>query len=440
MTKPSGGGTQVPSSFNDFGLHPDILKGLKDLGFTTPTPIQVKAIPAILEGRDLIGCAQTGTGKTAAFLLPILHRLLQKPGRGHVRALVVAPTRELALQSAAHLKGFSKHVHLKGAAIFGGVPMEYQSQALRKGLDIISATPGRLLDHIYSGHINFVDLEVFVLDECDRMLDMGFLPDISRIIDLLPPERQNLVFSATVPGEIRKLLAKIVKDPVTIEIAQETRTVDGVSQAIYPVPRHRKTEALVDLVRDHKMKSILIFTRTKIFADRLSRDLERSGLKVSVIHGDRSQSQRLSALERFRRGRSQVLVATDVAARGIDIENISHVVNYDVPDSPDTYIHRIGRTARAGARGDALTLMSREELPLVEEIEKALKITLPRVHLEKHQQEERDSGTGSSHGHGRGSAHSSQHPRGRSTDRPGGSGRGSGGRSHGASRPRRGHR
>ena len=369
------------ATFDSLNLHPNLLKGIHDLGFLHPTPIQVQAIPAILAGRDVIGCAQTGTGKTAAFVLPILHRLLHGKSRGHVRALIIAPTRELALQSMDHLKALSRYVHLKGAAIFGGIPMEPQINALAHGLDIISATPGRLLDHIYSGRIDFVDLEVLVLDEADRMLDMGFLPDIQNILRLLPAKRQNLVFSATMPEAIMTLVRQILHDPLNIQIGRRSTPPTGIRHAVYPVPRHLKSDLLVELLRGQGMTSVLVFTRTKHYASRLAQTLERRGFKVSVLHGDRSQSQRLRALEQFRRGRNQVMVATDIAARGIDIEDISHVINFDIPNTPEDYIHRIGRTARAEATGDAFTLIDRDEEPMVKDIEKVLNRTLPRVTL-----------------------------------------------------------
>ncbi len=357
--------------FADLGLHPDLLRGIHDLGFIRPTPIQAQAIPAVLSGRDVIGCAQTGTGKTAAFVLPILHRLMQKPGNGHVRALVLAPTRELALQSMEHLRDLSKHVSLKGLAVFGGVPMDPQIRALARGIDIISATPGRLLDHIYSGRIDFVDLETFVLDEVDRMLDMGFLPDIQRILSMLPPKRQNLVFSATLPEEIEALTTKFLHDPIKIQVGQRSAAAIGVRQVLFPVARSRKTELLVTLLKRAEMDTVLVFTRTKIAADKLGHTLHAKGFKSAVIHGDRSQGQRLHALEQFRNGRIQVLVATDIAARGIDISDISHVVNYDVPNTPEDYVHRIGRTARAAATGDAITLVDSEEEGVVSEIERS---------------------------------------------------------------------
>jgi ATP-dependent RNA helicase RhlE len=362
-------------------LHPDLLRGIRDLGFIRPTPIQAQAIPPILAGRDVIGCAQTGTGKTAAFVLPILHRLLHGQGRQHVRALIVAPTRELALQSMEHLRSLSRYVPLKGAAIFGGVPMEPQISALAQGVDIISATPGRLLDHIYAGRIDFVDLEVSVLDEADRMLDMGFLPDIQKILRLLPPKRQNLLFSATMPAGILELASQMLHQPVTVQIGARSAPAVGIRHAVYPVPRHLKTKLLIELLRGEAMTSVLVFTRTKSYAGRLAETLQRHGFTVSVLHGDRSQSQRLRALEQFRRGRNQVMVATDLAARGIDIEDISHVVNFDVPNTPDDYVHRIGRTARVEATGDAFTLVDRDEEPVVKAIEQALKLTLPRITL-----------------------------------------------------------
>ena len=400
------------TSFEELHLHPNLLKGIHDLGFLHPTPIQAQAIPLILAGRDLIGCAQTGTGKTAAFVLPILHKLLEGKSGKHVRALIIAPTRELALQSLDHLKSLSRYVHLKGEAIFGGVPMQPQITALSRGVDIISATPGRLLDHIYSGRIDFVDLGVLVLDEADRVLDMGFLPDIWKILRLLPPKRQNLMFSATMPPEILTLAHEILDHPVTVQIGHRSAPAVGIRHAVYPVPRHLKIDLLVELLRGEEMTSVLVFARTKRYADRLSHELGRRGVKVSVLHGDRSQGQRLHALEQFRRGDAQVMVATDIAARGIDIEEISHVINFDVPNSPDDYVHRIGRTARAEATGDAFTLVDKEEEPMVREIEQALRRTLPRVTL-PHFNYKRPGGSKPTHPRGQ-----HEFPRGRSLSPP----------------------
>ncbi len=371
-------------SFDNLGLHANLLKGIHDLGFTRPTPVQSEVIPLILEGKDVIASAQTGTGKTAAFVLPILHRLLNHPAHKPkgVRALIIAPTRELALQSIEHLQSLSRYVHLRGHAIFGGVPMNPQIQALRQGVDIISATPGRLLDHIYQGRIDFGALETFVLDEADRMMDMGFLPDIKKIISLLPLKRQTLIFSATIPDEIMELAQKICHHPTKVQIGIKSTTPVGIRHAVYPVSQDQKTELLVRVLREQNAaSSVIIFTRTKFRADRVSHVLEREAIRASVFHSDRSQGQRLSALERFRSGRSQVLVATDIAARGIDVKDITHVINFDVPQSPEDYIHRIGRTARAEATGDAFSFVAPEEEKMIIEIEKAIRQRLPRVTL-----------------------------------------------------------
>ncbi len=368
-------------SFDKLGLHPDLLKGIHDLGFLRPTPVQAESIPHILARRDIIATAQTGTGKTAAFVLPILHLLLSERKKKGIRALILAPTRELALQSMDHLKMLSRYVPLKGHAIFGGVPMEPQIRALSHGLDIVSATPGRLLDHVYSGRIDFGALEIFVLDEADRMMDMGFLPDIQRIVSLLPPKRQSLIFSATMPDEIMKLTNKVCHDPVRVQIGFKTSPPTGIRHAVYPVPFHQKSELLLRLLNDVKMSSVLVFTRTKSRAEKLAQTLERAGLRISLIHGDRSQGQRLRALEQFKRGRSPVLVATDVAARGIDVKDISHVINFDVPQTPEDYIHRIGRTARAEATGDAFSLVAPDEEEMIREIERVINQRLPRITL-----------------------------------------------------------
>lgn len=371
-------------SFDSLNLHPNLLKGIHDLGYIRPTPVQQEAIPAIMQGRDVIASAQTGTGKTAAFVLPILHKLLldmtKKKG---MRALIISPTRELALQSIDQVKNLSRYVHLRGHSVFGGVPMSPQTRALQQGVEIISATPGRLLDHVYQGHMDFADLEVFVLDEADRMMDMGFLPDIRKIISFLPPKRQNLIFSATMPEEIMKLAHTMCHNPITVKIGTQSTTPVGIRHAIYPVAHDQKTELLMRLVAEHgnAMSSVIVFTKTKSRADRLFISLERAGIKTSVIHGDKSQNQRIASLDRFKFGRSQVLVATDVAARGIDVKNVSHVINFDVPESPEDYIHRIGRTARAEATGDAFSLVSPDEEESIRDIERVLNERLPRVIL-----------------------------------------------------------
>jgi ATP-dependent RNA helicase RhlE len=369
------------AGFETLQLHPNLLKGIHHLGFLRPTPIQAQAIPPILAGRDVIGLAQTGTGKTAAFVLPILHRLLQLPSRKTPRALIVAPTRELALQSMDHLKALSRFVHLKGTAIFGGVSFQPQISAIHNGIDILSATPGRLLDHVEAGRLKLSEIEIFVLDEVDQMLNMGFLPAIQQIIRLLPSRRQNLVFSATLSSQMSSLVHKILTNPVTVQVGQRSSVATGIRHAIYPVPHHLKTELLIEILRGQGMTSVLIFSRTKRNADRLGLKLQKRGFSVSVIHGNRNQNQRLRALNDFRSGRSQILVATDVAARGIDVEEITHVINLDVPEAPEMYIHRIGRTARGDATGDAFTLVDRQEEPLIRDIERLLKQALPRVTL-----------------------------------------------------------
>ena len=379
----AGGAAAVPTApdvmFDTLGLHPDLLRGIVELGFTRATPVQAKTIPAVLAGRDVLACAPTGTGKTAAFVLPILHRFMQRKGSGRVRALIVAPTRELALQSIQHLRALARYVPLTGVAIFGGVPMEPQISALAKGIDIISATPGRLLDHVYSGRIDFGELEVLVLDEADRMLDMGFLPDVQHILRLLPPKRQNLLFSATMPSAMSSLVQELLHNPVSVQVGAKSASAAGIRDAVYAVPKRLKTELLVWLLRQQTIESALVFARTKIGAGRLSDALKRHGFRVSVLHGDRSQSQRLHALEQFRHGRNQVMVATDIAARGIDIEDISHVINFDVPETPEAYIHRVGRTARADATGDALTFVADEEEFLMRDIERTLGRQVPRL-------------------------------------------------------------
>lgn len=387
-------------SFDTLGLHGNILKGIHDLGFIRPTPVQAQAIPAILEGKDVIACAQTGTGKTAAFVLPTLHKLMNEHATGKgLRALIVAPTRELAMQSMQHLQDLSRYVPLRGQAIYGGVPMPPQIRALREGVDIISATPGRLLDHVYEGRIDFAHCRTLVLDEADRMLDMGFLPDVKKIISLLPAKRQNLIFSATMPPEIMELVRSISHQPVVVQIGVKSTTPTGIRHAVYPVSHDQKTELLMRLLRQDGMTSVIVFTRTKSRAERLAQTLFRSGVKVAVLHGDRSQSQRERALSQFKQGHSQVMVATDIAARGIDVKDISHVINFDVPQTPEDYIHRIGRTARAEATGDAFSLVSSDEEEMIRDIEKAIQKPLPRVTLPDFQYRKSASSSHGGHGH-----------------------------------------
>jgi ATP-dependent RNA helicase RhlE len=367
-------------SFNTFDLHPDLLRGVAALGFETPTPIQRDAIPPGLAGRDVLACAMTGSGKTAGFLLPILQRLLGRP-RGTTRALILAPTRELAAQIDEHRQELGRHTRLTGAAIFGGVGYGPQEQALRRGVDIIVATPGRLLDHFGQPHGRLAGLEVLVLDETDRMLDMGFLPDIRRILERLPARRQTLCFSATIPPPIVALAREILHDPVRIAVERPAAPATGITHTAYPVSSELKSRLLLALLRRPDTRSVLAFTRTKHRANRLAEFLGRNGVRVERIHGNRSQTQRTQALAGFKGGRFQVLVATDIAARGIDIDALSHVVNFDVPALPEDYIHRVGRTARAEARGDALTLVAPGEEADLRTIERAIGTRLSRVTL-----------------------------------------------------------
>lgn len=366
--------------FSAFKLHPDLLKGVKELGFTRPTPIQEQAIPPAAEGRDLLACAMTGSGKTAAFLLPILHRLMGKP-RGTTRVLILTPTRELAAQIHTHLEQLSVHTPVTGAAVFGGVGMGPQEHALRSGVDVIVATPGRLLDHLRHPYARLSRLEILVLDEADRMLDMGFLPDIRRVLAQIPKKRQTLFFSATMPREIVTLSREMLHDPVRIDLERKSAPAVGITQAIYPVARELKSALLVELLKRDIVAEAIVFTRTKHRANRLAEFLERHGINTARIHGNRSQSQRTLALAGFKEGKHRVLVATDIVARGIDVEDLSHVINFDVPADPDSYIHRVGRTARAEATGDAFTFVAPDEDRELQDIERALGKRLPRVTL-----------------------------------------------------------
>ena len=366
--------------FSPLGLHPDLLRGVRELGFTRPTPIQQAAIPRALEGRDVLAGAMTGSGKTAAFLLPILHRLAARP-RGTTRALVLTPTRELAAQIAEHLEALAVHTPLSGAAVFGGVGMGPQEHALRRGVDVVIATPGRLLDHLRFPYARLQGLEVLVLDEADRMLDMGFLPDIRRILRHLPAQRQTLFFSATLPPPIVALARQMLHDPATIDIERKAAPAVGITHAAYPVSAELKSALLVELMKRGQLRSVLAFTRTKHRANRLADYLLRNGVSAGRIHGNRSQAQRTQALGSFKAGTFPVLVATDIAARGIDIDALSHVVNFDVPSSPEDYVHRVGRTARAEAKGDAFLFVAPEEESNLRGIEKAIGRRFPRVTL-----------------------------------------------------------
>jgi ATP-dependent RNA helicase RhlE len=366
-------------SFSTFDLHPDLLRALHGLGFTEPTPIQTKAIPPACEGRDVLACAMTGSGKTAAFMLPILQRL-RNQARGVTRVLVLAPTRELAAQIDQHRRDLGRFVPVTGAAVYGGVGMEPQETAIRRGVDILVATPGRLLDHLARPYARLTGIEVLVLDEADRMLDMGFLPDIRRILKLLPAgPRQTLLFSATLPAEIVALAREMLRDPVRIDVERPSAPAVGISHAAYLVSAELKLPLLVELLRQPGVRNMLVFTRTKHRANRLAEGLLRRGVAADRIHGNRSQAQRTQALAAFKSGKTRVLVATDVAARGIDVTGLSHVVNFDVPAAPEDYIHRVGRTARAGEAGDALTLVSPPEEADLRGIERAVGTRMPRL-------------------------------------------------------------
>jgi ATP-dependent RNA helicase RhlE len=350
--------------FSQLGLIRPIEEAVAAQGYETPTPIQARAIPHVLAGRDLLGLAQTGTGKTAAFALPILQRLAHiAPGHGHraIRCLVLTPTRELAAQIGESFTTYGKHLPLRSTVIFGGVGMEAQKQALKRGIDILVATPGRLLDLAGQRLVDLRDLEVFVLDEADRMLDMGFIHDVRRVIGMLPQRRQTLFFSATMPREAQELADRLLHKPETVEVVPRSTTAEKVDQEVYMVEKADKRALLVDVLRDSAMTRVLVFSRTKHGANRIAEHLVKAGIEAAAIHGNKSQNARERALADFKAGRSRVLVATDIAARGIDIDDVTHVVNFDVPEVPETYVHRIGRTARAGASGMAMTFVEHEE-------------------------------------------------------------------------------
>jgi ATP-dependent RNA helicase RhlE len=367
-------------NFTNFNFHPQVSAGITAAGYSTPTPIQEQGIPPVMQGLDVMGLAQTGTGKTAAFALPILNRLMQGE-RGKVRALIVAPTRELAEQINEAINLLGKQTRLKSITIYGGVAVNPQIEKLKQGVDIVVACPGRLLDHIGQGTIKLSSLEVLVLDEADQMFDMGFLPDIRKILTHIPRQRQTLLFSATMPDDIRRLASDILSKPVTIQVGSTAPPVT-VSHAMYPVAQHLKTALLLELLKHTDTESVLIFTRTKHRAKRLGEQLEKADYKAASLQGNLSQNRRQAALDGFRDGTYQILVATDIAARGIDVSQISHVVNYDIPDTPEAYIHRIGRTGRAARSGDAFTLVTSDDTGMVRTIEKKLNAQIERRTIE----------------------------------------------------------
>ena len=373
------------SSFTELGLRPELLRAVAESGYTVPTPIQAQAIPLILAGKDVMGGAQTGTGKTAGFALPILQKLLPtantspSPARHPVRALILAPTRELAIQVEESIRTYGKYTGLRSTVVFGGVDIKQQLPIVRGGVEILVATPGRLLDHIEQKSLYLGQVEIFVLDEADRMLDMGFIPDIKRIMALLPAaaKRQNLLFSATFSNEIKKLADALLNEPQLIEVARRNTAAETVSQSVYKVRTDEKRALLAHIVRSRNLWQVLCFVRTKHGASRLARALEKDGLETTAIHGDKSQQARLEALDAFKAAKVQVMVATDVAARGLDIDDLPLVVNYDMPHVPEDYIHRIGRTGRAGAAGEAISLCAPEEEKQLAEIERLLKRRIP---------------------------------------------------------------
>ena len=364
-------------TFCNLGLPTELLRAVAEQGYSDPTPIQQQAIPAILQGQDILASAQTGTGKTASFTLPMLHRLSTTRGSGRTpRALILTPTRELAAQVNDSVKTYGKYLSLRSAVVYGGVAIGPQIQTLRRGVDILVATPGRLLDHLGQKTVDLSQVEMLVLDECDRMLDMGFIHDMRKILALLPPSRQTLMFSATFSKSIQQLANTLLKSPTTIEVAPRNTASEQVKQVVHPVDRNRKRELLSYMIGFHNWQQVLVFTRTKHGANRLAEQLAKDGLKTTAIHGNKSQAARTLALSNFKQGKVRVLVATDLASRGLDIDQLPHVVNFELPDVPEDYVHRIGRTGRAGNAGRAVSLVSLDEYPLLKNIERLLNQTL----------------------------------------------------------------
>jgi ATP-dependent RNA helicase RhlE len=371
-------------TFESLGLAPEILKALSEFGYTKPTPIQAQAIPVALAGGDLMAGAQTGTGKTAAFALPLLQKILPlastsaSPARHPIRALILTPTRELAIQVEESVKVYAKHTNLRSLVVFGGVDIKTQTPSLMRGVEILVATPGRLLDHVEQRTLQLGQVQMLILDEADRMLDMGFMPDLKRILALLPKQRQNLMFSATFSNEIKKLSEAFLNNPTLIEVARSNATAENVTQKVYLVDQDKKHAQLAEILRGSDASQVIVFTKTKLTASRLAKQLQREGLQADAIHGDKSQKERMEALEAFKQGKIAVLIATDVAARGLDIDQLPMVINYEIPSAPEDYVHRIGRTGRAGASGIAISLVSPEEEKYLKEIEKLIKREIPK--------------------------------------------------------------
>ncbi len=377
--------SDVSNGFEQLGLIPPLLQAVTDLGYTQPSPIQEKAIPIVLAGRDLMAGAQTGTGKTGAFALPTLQRLAPlatsstSPAKHPVRVLVLAPTRELAIQVEESFKAYAKHLPIRSTCVYGGSDMRAQIAELKRGVEVLVATPGRLLDHVQNKTVMFNQVSVLILDEADRMMDMGFMPDIRRIIALLPVERQNLLFSATFPDEIKKLAGSILRNPAEVQIAARNAPAELVTHIVHPVAREKKRDLLAHIIRSRDLKQVLVFCGTRIGTNRLAHQLRAAHIHADAIHGDKSQAERLVALEAFKAGKTAVLVATDVASRGLDIEGLPQVINFDIPHSPEDYVHRIGRTGRAGATGEAISLVSPDDLEDLAAIEKLIKKKIDRV-------------------------------------------------------------
>jgi len=371
--------------FDELGLAPELLRAVSDQGYTTPTPIQAQAIPIVLSGQDLMGGAQTGTGKTAAFTLPLLQRILPfaspspSPARHPVRILMLAPTRELAIQVYESVKDYSKYIPVRSLCAYGGVDIKPQIEEIRLGIEVLVATPGRLLDLVEQKCLNFSQVQALVLDEADRMLDMGFIPDVTRIINLLPVQRQSLLFSATFSEEIKKLADKMLRSPVLVEVARRNTVSETITHRVHPVAAAAKRALLVKLLKSSEFNQVLVFTRTKIETNRLARELQKAGIAADSIHGDKSQLDRLKALEAFKDGTTLVLVATDVAARGLDIDELPHVINFEIPHTPEDYVHRIGRTGRAGKLGTAVSLVSADEVQYLVDIEKLIKMQIEQI-------------------------------------------------------------